>query len=189
MASVHTPRRFWAPKTETFENAADPVLVSKLWGWVLVWTDRNGDLWKRWRRHPRSHLDWVLSVMTCPSLIRHAPSREPFPEENKRHQPRPPVVNFNMNNELQSLLILLSMPAAVVHLNSAFYNATTAYMRRSKAIERFASIPVSNAASSLHRHVHAQCAWMVMWCVFLGVVLWTEINSETLVWMDIIKCR
>lgn len=35
-----------------------------------------------------------------------------------------------MDNKLQVLLTLLSMPAAVVWLNSAFYHATTAYMHR-----------------------------------------------------------
>uniref|UniRef100_A0A667XT45 Putative nuclease HARBI1 n=1 Tax=Myripristis murdjan TaxID=586833 RepID=A0A667XT45_9TELE len=41
-----------------------------------------------------------------------------------------------MDNDLQALLALLSMVAAVVQLNSAFYNATIAYMRRRQAIVR-----------------------------------------------------
>lgn len=39
-----------------------------------------------------------------------------------------------MYNELQVLLSLLSSLAAVVHLNYAFCDATTAYMHRSQAI-------------------------------------------------------
>ena len=39
-----------------------------------------------------------------------------------------------MDNELQALLTLLSMLAAVVQLNSAFYNAATAYTHRRQAI-------------------------------------------------------
>ncbi len=39
-----------------------------------------------------------------------------------------------MDNELQALLTLLSLLAAVIQLDSAFYHATTAYMRRLKDI-------------------------------------------------------
>lgn len=43
---------YCTPGTHTtpFKNAADPVIVWKLQGCVLVWTGRNGYLWKRWRR-------------------------------------------------------------------------------------------------------------------------------------------
>ena len=38
-------------------------------------------------------------------------------------------VGHNMDNQLQAWLTLLSLLTAVVKLNSAFYNDTTAYMR------------------------------------------------------------
>lgn len=41
-----------------------------------------------------------------------------------------------MDNELQALLALTSLLAANVQVNSAFYNAISAYMRRRQAIIR-----------------------------------------------------
>ncbi len=41
---------------------------------------------------------------------------------------------FDMDNALQVLLTLLSLLAAVVQLNSAFYNVTSAYMHKRQAI-------------------------------------------------------
>ncbi len=43
---------------------------------------------------------------------------------------------FHMDNKLQVLLTLLSLPSAVMWLNSAFYNVTTAFMLRRKDIIR-----------------------------------------------------
>ncbi len=40
---------------------------------------------------------------------------------------------FDMDNELQALLALLSLSAAVLKLNSAFHHVTTAYMVRMQA--------------------------------------------------------
>jgi len=39
-----------------------------------------------------------------------------------------------MDNELQALLTLMSLLAAVEQVNSAFYNAKTAYMHRRQVI-------------------------------------------------------
>ncbi len=41
---------------------------------------------------------------------------------------------FVMDNKSQVLLTLLSLLAAVMQLNSAFYHVTNAYMRREKDI-------------------------------------------------------
>lgn len=87
-----------------------------------MWTGGIGDLWKQ---YPYSLPDWVLTVTTCPSLIHHAPSHVSALTSGGC---------FNMDNELQTLFTLLSIPAAVVHLQSAFYNATTVYMHRRQAI-------------------------------------------------------
>ncbi|KAG1925610.1 protein ALP1-like [Pimephales promelas] len=46
------------------------------------------------------------------------------------------VSDCNMDNELQALLTLMSLLAAVVQANSAFYNAITAYMRWRQTIIR-----------------------------------------------------
>jgi len=37
---------FQVPKMETFGNAVSPILVGKLWGYIVVWMGKSGDLWK-----------------------------------------------------------------------------------------------------------------------------------------------
>lgn len=72
-----------------------------------------------------------------------------------------------MDNGLQALLTLLSMLAAVVQLNSAFYNITTAYMHRRQAIIRV--ICENYTLSALHGTP-----------VLSGMLVWMEIISETM---------
>ncbi len=55
---------------------------------------------------------------------------------------------FNMDNELQVSLTLLSLLAAVVQLNSAFFHVTTAYMYRRQATIRAVTVPVFSSAIS-----------------------------------------
>ncbi len=53
---------------------------------------------------------------------------------------------FNIDNESLALLTL-SLPAAVVQLNSAFYHVTSAYMCRRKDIsQRTVTVPVFSGA-------------------------------------------
>ena len=90
---------------------------------------------------------------------------------------------INMDNQYHTLLTLLSLLTAVELLNSAFYSDATAYIYRRQAI-----IPVicnyRPNASCVHWHTHAQCARVVKWYVFSGVLVWTEnwYAAKTIVW-------
>lgn len=104
-----------------------------LFFFFLVWTTRNEGFWKR-HRYPRSFPDCVVSHTVSFPDSSHSSITDLFPEVNKRHQHRLPVVKeCSMENKL-ALLTLWSSLAAVVHLNSAFYNAATAYTYRSKLL-------------------------------------------------------
>lgn len=143
---------------ETFQNAADPVFVWKLWYCIFVRMSGNRDFWKLWPRYPCS-----------------LPSSRPyhltlFQKKTTNSLDWLLVVNYTWIT--WALLTLLLMLAADMRLKCAFDNATTCAGGK-LLFEWLARIPVS---SGVHWPTHAQRTWMVM-CVFRRV--WTEIISKT----------
>lgn len=130
---------------QTFGNTGDPISVWKLWGCILFWTGRN--VWKSWHSRPCWLPDWVLSAITCLSLIGHTPDTLHFSGRQQIHQTWLPV--FNSTRIMHYNCCWSCVLAAVVQLNSAFYN-TTAYMLTRYAIIR--ATPVSSGLSALTLH-------------------------------------
>ncbi len=102
--------RLSSSRTEQFRDGEEPVSFWRLqWG-VSLWsgTDRATDrgVWKKTNLYVSSMYLWALTI---------------------RHY-------FDMDNKLQELLTLLSLLAALMQLNSAFYHAISAYMYRRKDV-------------------------------------------------------
>lgn len=116
---------------------------------VLVWTTGDKGIWKQWLRP--MFASWLGFINHF--LIPHAPIMWPFfkRKQNKQHQARLPV-----DNEW-AFLSLLSFLAAVVQLNSAFYNVTAAdYVH--EANYYLSNLQLSSQLSS-YLHAHTQCTW------------------------------
>jgi len=106
----------------------------------------------------------VSAVRTCPSLTRHASFTWPF---SRRKQAARSTSDL-FKCRLKAWLALLLMLAAVVQLNSVLYNATTAVIRRKRAVigalsERFNGWRVQRRYQPSRADVWKPSLWLLGW--------------------------